>query len=73
VNMVMNLRVPLNVGNFSTNWGNVSFSRKTLIHRVCKPVRTAIRNEPNGQVPYATSVGSGSLLFHIRILQLAAL
>jgi len=34
------------VGNFSTNLGNVSFSRKTLIHRVCKPVRTAILNEP---------------------------
>lgn len=31
VNALMNLRVPQNVGNFSTGWGTVSFSRKTLL------------------------------------------
>jgi hypothetical protein len=32
----MSLRVPLNAGNFLTGWGPVSFSRKTLLHRVIK-------------------------------------
>ena len=30
VNTVMSLRLPWNVGSFSTSWGRVSFSRKTL-------------------------------------------
>jgi hypothetical protein len=34
VNAVMNLRVPWNAGNFLTNWESVSFSRRTLLHRV---------------------------------------
>jgi len=34
VNMVMNLRVLQNVGNFSTSWGTKSFSKTTLLHGV---------------------------------------
>ena len=34
VNVAMVLRVPKNVGNFSTNWRPVSFSGKTLVHWV---------------------------------------
>jgi hypothetical protein len=34
VNMLMNLRVPYNAGNFLTSLGPVSFSRKTLLHVV---------------------------------------
>jgi hypothetical protein len=36
VNAVMNLRVPQNEGNFLTNSGTVSFSRKTLLRGVSK-------------------------------------
>jgi len=34
VNVVMNLWVPQNVGNFFTSWKTISFSRKTLCHGV---------------------------------------
>ena len=34
VNAVMNLRVPLNAGNFLTNWKPVIFSKRTLPHGV---------------------------------------
>jgi len=34
VNAVINLRVPLNVGNFLTSCKPVSFSRRTLLHGV---------------------------------------
>ena len=34
VNMVMNLRVPQNSGNFLTSWGPVSFSGRTLFRGV---------------------------------------
>jgi hypothetical protein len=37
----MNLRVPLNVGNFLTSCKPVSFSRRTLLHRVSKYVSKA--------------------------------
>jgi hypothetical protein len=36
VNTVMNLRVPLNAGNFLTGCKPVSFSRRTLLHGVSK-------------------------------------
>jgi hypothetical protein len=36
VNVVMNLQVPYNVGNFLTNWKLVSFSRRTQLHGVRK-------------------------------------
>jgi len=36
VNAVMNLRVPLNAGNFLTSCKPVSFSRMTLLHGVSK-------------------------------------
>jgi len=36
VSAVMNLRVPLNAGNFLTSWKPVSFSRRTLHHGVSK-------------------------------------
>jgi len=36
VSLVMNLRVPLNVGNFLTSCKPVSFSRRTLHHGVSK-------------------------------------
>jgi len=35
-NAVMNLRVPLNAGNFLTSCKPVSFSRRTVLHRVSK-------------------------------------
>jgi len=35
VNAVMNLRVPLNAGNFLTSRGPAGFSRRTLFHGVC--------------------------------------
>jgi len=38
VSGVMNLRVPLNVGNFLTSCKPVSFSRRTLHHGVSKYV-----------------------------------
>jgi hypothetical protein len=34
VNAVMNLRAPINAGNFLTVWGPVSFSRRILLHGV---------------------------------------
>ena len=34
VNAVLNLRVPLNAGNFLTSWDPISFSRRTLLHGV---------------------------------------
>jgi hypothetical protein len=34
VNAVMNLRIPLNAGNFLTCLGRVSFSGRTLLHGV---------------------------------------
>jgi hypothetical protein len=34
VNAVMNLRVPVNAGNFLTSCNPVSFSRRTLLHGV---------------------------------------
>jgi hypothetical protein len=36
VNVVMNIRVPQNAGNFLTNYKPVSFSRRTLLHAVSK-------------------------------------
>jgi hypothetical protein len=36
VNAVMNLRVPLNVGNFLSISGRFSFSGRTLLHGVSK-------------------------------------
>ena len=36
VNVVMNLRVPQNVGNFWTSWEPVSFSRRTRLHGASK-------------------------------------
>ena len=36
VNAVMNIRVPLNVGNFLSSCKPVSFSRRTLFHGVSK-------------------------------------
>jgi hypothetical protein len=36
VNAVMNLRVPQNAGNFLTSCKPFSFSRRTLLHGVCK-------------------------------------
>jgi len=36
VNVVMNLRVPYNEGNFLTSCKPVSFSRRTLLHGVSK-------------------------------------
>jgi len=36
LNAVMNLRVPLNVGNFLTSREPVSFSRRTLLHGTSK-------------------------------------
>jgi hypothetical protein len=36
VTAVMNFQVPRNAGNFLTSWKPVSFSRKTLLHRVSK-------------------------------------
>jgi hypothetical protein len=34
VNAVMNLRLPQSGQNFSSSWGPVSFSRRTLLHGV---------------------------------------
>jgi hypothetical protein len=34
VNAVMNLQVPYNAGNFLTSLGNVSFSKRSLLHAV---------------------------------------
>ena len=36
VNVVMNLRAPLNAGNFLTNSEPLSFSRRTLLHGISK-------------------------------------
>ena len=36
VNAIMNLRVPLNAGNFLTSCKPVSFSRRTMLHGVSK-------------------------------------
>jgi len=36
VNIVMNLRVPKNAGNFLTSWELISFSRRTLLHGASK-------------------------------------
>ena len=36
LNVVMNFRVPLNAGNFLTSCKPVSFSRRTLLHKVRK-------------------------------------
>jgi hypothetical protein len=36
VNAVMNLRVQISAGNFLTSYKPVSFSRRTLLHRVSK-------------------------------------
>jgi hypothetical protein len=36
VNAVMNLRVPLNVGNLLTSCEPISFSRRTVLHGVSK-------------------------------------
>jgi hypothetical protein len=36
VNAVMNLRVPLNTGNFLASYKPVRFSRRTLLHGVSK-------------------------------------
>jgi len=38
VNAVMNLRFPLNAGNFLTSSKPVSFSRRTLVHGLSKQV-----------------------------------
>ena len=40
VSAVMNLRVPCNAGNFLTSCKPVSFSRRTLHHRVSIPLPT---------------------------------
>jgi len=34
VNGVMNLRVPINAGNFFTSWGPVNFSGRSLLHEI---------------------------------------
>jgi hypothetical protein len=34
LNALMNLRVPYNVRNFSTNLGPISFSERTLLHGI---------------------------------------
>jgi hypothetical protein len=34
VNVVINFLVPYNVGNFSVRWGSVSFSWRTVHHRI---------------------------------------
>jgi hypothetical protein len=34
VETVMPVRVPLHAGNFLTNYGTVSFSRRTLVHGI---------------------------------------
>jgi hypothetical protein len=34
VNVVMNIQVPYNVGNFLTGWGTVSFSKRYVLRRV---------------------------------------
>ena len=36
VNVVMNLKVPKNVGSFFTSWESVSISRRALLHEVSK-------------------------------------
>jgi hypothetical protein len=36
VTAVMNLRIPLNAGNFLTIYKPISFSRRTLLHGVSK-------------------------------------
>ena len=38
VNTAMNLRVPLNAGNFLTSFKPVTFSRRPLLHRVSQKV-----------------------------------
>jgi hypothetical protein len=32
VNTIINIRISCNAGNFSTTWGAIDFSRRTLIH-----------------------------------------
>jgi hypothetical protein len=41
--VVMNLRVPRNVGNFLTRWKPVSFSRRTLFHGVSQQPCTSTK------------------------------
>jgi hypothetical protein len=43
VNAVMNLRVPLNAGNFLSSSGRFSFSGRTLLHGVSIFVRSQMR------------------------------
>ena len=43
---VMNLQVPQNLGNFLTSCESVTFSRRTLLHRVSKKVNM-LQHMPN--------------------------
>ena len=47
VNVVINLRVPQNAGNFLTIWKPVSFSRRTLLHEVSKKVSRKVSKISN--------------------------
>jgi len=38
LNLVMNVGVPLNVGNFFTSSGSITFSRRTLLCGVCQGI-----------------------------------
>jgi len=39
VNTIMNVYITQNVGNFSTSWGPISFSRRTLINELVETLR----------------------------------
>jgi hypothetical protein len=46
VNMIINLPVPSNVGNFLTSQGRVNFARRTLLHGVrCAGLPTVSKEE----------------------------
>jgi hypothetical protein len=47
VNVVMNLSVPWNAGNFLTWWEMTSFSKRTLLHGVSKEVRKQSTSRPS--------------------------
>ncbi len=46
-NAVMNVRIPLNAGNFWTSWKPVSISRRTVLHGVIKYVRYKVNKFNN--------------------------
>jgi hypothetical protein len=45
-NVVMNLQVPYNVGNFLTSYKPVSFSKRTLLHGVSIAVNIHMADKP---------------------------